>query len=189
MIEEGGDWDRRNRLKVYEGVYLMTIRDFGRAAKLFNDTVSTFTSVELVDYATFVSYAVFTSALALDRVDLDKKVCNLASAPRYVSTGALRLPMLWIYTPPSSPFFMERVCCMQMIASPEMIEVAQERPIVQNYVRALYDCNYGAFFRALGMLAWPMATSPVYVGMPQATNSAFHHANCVAACSGGRGHF
>jgi hypothetical protein len=36
--------------------------------------VSTFTSVELVDYATFVSYAVLTSALALDRVDLAKKV-------------------------------------------------------------------------------------------------------------------
>jgi len=28
MIDEGGDWDRRNRLKVYEGLYCITIRDF-----------------------------------------------------------------------------------------------------------------------------------------------------------------
>ena len=28
MIDDGGDWDRRNRLKVYEGLYLLTIRDF-----------------------------------------------------------------------------------------------------------------------------------------------------------------
>lgn len=28
MIDDGGDWDRRNRLKVYEGLYKLTIRDF-----------------------------------------------------------------------------------------------------------------------------------------------------------------
>lgn len=28
LIDEGGDWDRRNRLKVYRGVYCMFIRDF-----------------------------------------------------------------------------------------------------------------------------------------------------------------
>merc|ERR1719357_2170290 len=28
MLEEGGDWDRRNRLKVYEGLYAMSVRDF-----------------------------------------------------------------------------------------------------------------------------------------------------------------
>ena len=28
LIDEGGDWDRRNRLKVYEGLYCLTIRNF-----------------------------------------------------------------------------------------------------------------------------------------------------------------
>lgn len=28
LIDEGGDWDRRNRLKVYEGLYAITVRDF-----------------------------------------------------------------------------------------------------------------------------------------------------------------
>jgi len=50
MMEEGGDWDRRNRLKVYEGLYSMSIRNFGKAADLFLETVSTFTSYELMDY-------------------------------------------------------------------------------------------------------------------------------------------
>ena len=43
MLEQGGDWDRRNRLKVYEGLYAMAVRDFSSAAKLFLDAVSTFT--------------------------------------------------------------------------------------------------------------------------------------------------
>jgi len=28
LIESGGDWDRRNRLKVYEAYYLVSLRDF-----------------------------------------------------------------------------------------------------------------------------------------------------------------
>jgi 26S proteasome regulatory subunit N7 len=74
MLEEGGDWDRRNRLKVYEGLYAMSIRDFSLAAKLFLDAISTFTSYELMDYVKFVQYTVWISVLALDRSDLHKDV-------------------------------------------------------------------------------------------------------------------
>merc|ERR1712218_680167 len=74
MLEEGGDWDRRNRLKVYEGLYMMSIRDFTAAAKLFLDAVSTFTSYELMEYVRFVEYAVIISMLALDRSELHKEV-------------------------------------------------------------------------------------------------------------------
>ncbi|KAG1671606.1 26S proteasome non-ATPase regulatory subunit 6 [Nymphon striatum] len=74
LIEEGGDWDRRNRLKVYQGVYFMAIRDFKTAANLFLDTVSTFTSYELMEYKSFVHYTVLCSVIALPRVDLVKKV-------------------------------------------------------------------------------------------------------------------
>ena len=74
MLEEGGDWDRRNRLKVYEGLYMMSVRDFTAAAKLFLDAVSTFTSYELMEYVRFVEYAVIISVLALDRSELHKEV-------------------------------------------------------------------------------------------------------------------
>jgi len=74
MLEEGGDWDRRNRLKVYEGLYAMSVRDFSLAAKLFLDAISTFTSYELMDYVKFVEYTVWISVLALDRSNLHKDV-------------------------------------------------------------------------------------------------------------------
>ena len=74
LIELGGDWDRRNRLKVYSGLYAMSVRDFKEAANNFLDTVSTFTSYELMDYHTFIKYTIISSMMALDRKDLTKKV-------------------------------------------------------------------------------------------------------------------
>lgn len=74
LIDEGGDWDRRNRLKVYRGLYCMSVRDFKTAAGLFLDTVATFTSYELMDYKAFVTYTVFCSMIALSRPDLREKV-------------------------------------------------------------------------------------------------------------------
>lgn len=74
LIEEGGDWDRRNRLKVYQGVYSVAIRDFKAAAGFFLDTVSTFTSYELMDYVTFVRYTVYVSLISLPRNELRTKV-------------------------------------------------------------------------------------------------------------------
>ena len=44
MLEEGGDWERRNRLKVYEAVFLLQIRDFKASAALLLDSVATFTA-------------------------------------------------------------------------------------------------------------------------------------------------
>lgn len=74
LIEEGGDWDRRNRLKVYQGVYCVAIRDFKSAANFFLDTVSTFTSYELMDYITFVRYTVYVAMISLPRNELRDKV-------------------------------------------------------------------------------------------------------------------
>ncbi|XP_060583553.1 26S proteasome non-ATPase regulatory subunit 6-like [Ruditapes philippinarum] len=74
LIDEGGDWDRRNRLKVYRGVYCMSIRKFKEAASLFLDTVATFTSYELMDYHSFVTYTVLSSIIELERPTLREKV-------------------------------------------------------------------------------------------------------------------
>jgi len=74
LIEEGGDWDRRNRLKVYQGLYCMVIRDFKEASGYFLDTVSTFTSYELMEYSTFVRYCVYMGIIALPRNQLRDKI-------------------------------------------------------------------------------------------------------------------
>ena len=74
LFEEGGDWERKNRLKVYEGLYCMATRNFKKAASLFLDSISTFTTYELFPYDTFIFYTVLTSVISLDRVSLKQKV-------------------------------------------------------------------------------------------------------------------
>jgi len=74
IVEQGGDWDRRNRLQVYEGIYLLSQRNVQGAADLFLGSVATFTCFELVPYDTLVAYAVLSSMVALDRAALQKKV-------------------------------------------------------------------------------------------------------------------
>jgi hypothetical protein len=37
LIEQGGDWDRRNRLKVYRGLHLLSIRQFAKGGELLLD--------------------------------------------------------------------------------------------------------------------------------------------------------
>ncbi|KAJ3050880.1 26S proteasome non-ATPase regulatory subunit 6 [Rhizophlyctis rosea] len=76
LIEEGGDWDRRNRLKVYEGLYLISIRNFKGAVNQLLETLATFTSTELMEYKDFVKYTVLTAALTLSRPDFKSKVIN-----------------------------------------------------------------------------------------------------------------
>jgi len=74
LMEEGGDWDRRNRLKVYKGLYSLSIREFANAANHFLEAVATFTSYELMDYKTFIIYTILTSMISLKRSDLKDKV-------------------------------------------------------------------------------------------------------------------
>lgn len=74
LVEEGGDWDRRNRLKVYEGLHLLSVRQFKAGGELFLDALSTFTATELIDYKDFVTLTVLSNVLSLGRRDIKKKV-------------------------------------------------------------------------------------------------------------------
>lgn len=74
LIKEGGDWERKNRLKVYEGLNLCMRRNFIAAAQLFISTLSTFTATELMDYSDFVYRTVVLSVLALSRADFGSKI-------------------------------------------------------------------------------------------------------------------
>ncbi|KAJ2921972.1 hypothetical protein H1R20_g15122, partial [Candolleomyces eurysporus] len=76
LIDEGGDWDRRNRLKVYTALHLISTRQFKRAADLFLDALSTFTATEVISFTDFVAMAVISGALCLGRVELKKKVIS-----------------------------------------------------------------------------------------------------------------
>lgn len=76
LNEIGGDWDRRNRLKVYEAHACLAAHDLKGAAKLLLDCVATFTCTELCTYTQFMFYTVITNIIALDRNDLRKKIVN-----------------------------------------------------------------------------------------------------------------
>jgi len=82
FVDKGGDWDRRNRLKVYRGLHLLSIRQFKPASALLIDALSTFTATELLSYNDFVSLTVISGTLTLNRVDLKKKII---SAPEVIS--------------------------------------------------------------------------------------------------------
>ncbi|EMD00138.1 hypothetical protein BAUCODRAFT_119692 [Baudoinia panamericana UAMH 10762] len=76
LVESGGDWDRRNRLKAYEGLHLLTIRAHNLAAPLLLDSLSTFTSTELCPYSSLVVYAALAGAVSLPRREFKSKVVD-----------------------------------------------------------------------------------------------------------------
>jgi 26S proteasome regulatory subunit N7 len=66
-------------LKVYQGLYLLSIRDFKQGGALLLETLSTFTATELVDYEEFVALCILAGVFALGRRDLKKKAGILLS--------------------------------------------------------------------------------------------------------------
>lgn len=76
LVEKGGDWERRNRLGVYDATFLMMSKQFKPAAELFLKATATFTCTELFSYNQFVFYTVMCSMVSLDRVTIRDKVAR-----------------------------------------------------------------------------------------------------------------
>ncbi|KAI5310093.1 hypothetical protein KEM55_001768, partial [Ascosphaera atra] len=93
-VESGGDWDRRNRLKAYQGLHLVTVRNFAAAAPLLLDSLATFTSYELCTYSDLVVFAVIAGTLALKRVDFKSKVVDAPEIRAILGDGEERLSAL-----------------------------------------------------------------------------------------------
>jgi 26S proteasome regulatory subunit N7 len=82
LIDTGGDWDRRNRLKVYEALLFLILRDFKQAAILLYECIATFTCIELCSYEQFMNYVIVACVMCFDRTDLYKK---LITNPQVIS--------------------------------------------------------------------------------------------------------
>ena len=67
---------KKNRLKVYEGLYLLFNRNFKEAGKNFLDALMTFTSYELFDFKTFVFYTAVINIISVDRKTLKEKIID-----------------------------------------------------------------------------------------------------------------
>lgn len=72
----GGDWDRRNRLKVYRALSKMLSRDIKGAAELLIDCIATFSCNEICTYQEFIVYAIMTNVLHLPRPELKEKILD-----------------------------------------------------------------------------------------------------------------
>ena len=94
LVESGGDWDRRNRLKAYNGLYLLTVRDYNTAAPLLLDSLSTFTSYELCSYSDLVVYSVLAGCVSLKRVDFKTKVVDAPEIKAILGDGDDKLSAL-----------------------------------------------------------------------------------------------
>lgn len=76
LIKDSGDWEKKNRLKVYQGLYSIYKKDFKEAGNLFLSALSTFTSYELFDFKTFVLYSAITNIITVDRATLKSSVID-----------------------------------------------------------------------------------------------------------------
>jgi 26S proteasome regulatory subunit N7 len=74
LIDVGGDWDRRNRLKVYEAMHLILCREIRQASTILLECVATFSCVEMMSYNDFMFYAIVCSIISLPRAELRKQV-------------------------------------------------------------------------------------------------------------------
>ena len=70
----GGDWDRRNRLKVYRSLAKLWNRDIATAAPLLLEGMATFSCNELCTYADFLVYALLANLLHLERPAVHEKI-------------------------------------------------------------------------------------------------------------------
>lgn len=86
----GGDWDRRNRLKVYRALQKLLHRDTAAASKLLLDCIATFSCNEICSYADFIGYAILTCMLHLPRPELKEKIID---GPEVLSVSA-EIPMV-----------------------------------------------------------------------------------------------
>ena len=74
LIKAGGDWERKNRLKVYEALSFCARRNFLPASELFISTLSTYTATELMPYDEFVYRSVVLAVLSLARSEFGTKI-------------------------------------------------------------------------------------------------------------------
>lgn len=166
MVESGGDWDRRNRLKAYQGLHLLTTRSYNLAAPLLLDSLSTFTSYELCSYSSLVVYSVLAGSISLKRVDFKSKVVDAPEIKAILGDGDDKLAALSgaVSSGPgagdedmndaSSATPVPAATAVNLTAlgsssAPVEAEVPVDFTPLAGLVRSLYVGNYQAFFLAL----------------------------------------
>ena len=76
LNEEGGDWEKKNKLLVYEGLWLIKKRQLESAAVILLSCVNTFNAPEILPFEQLVFYGVALGMVTLQRKELKGKVID-----------------------------------------------------------------------------------------------------------------
>ena len=170
LVESGGDWDRRNRLKAYKGLHLLTVRSYNLAAPLLLDSLSTFTSYELCSYSSLVVYAVLAGSLSLKRVDFKAKVVDAPEIKAILGDGEEKLPGADEEMKDVSAVTPEKaagIVNLSTLGTGSGTENEAEEPIdfasLASLVNSLYSGNYRNFFQALAGVEEAFLTQDRYL--------------------------
>ncbi|KAL8922372.1 MAG: hypothetical protein Q9208_005225 [Pyrenodesmia sp. 3 TL-2023] len=181
LVDTGGDWDRRNRLKAYQGLHLLTIRSYNLAAPLLLDSLSTFTSYELCSYSALVVYSVLAGSVSLKRVDFKSKVVDAPEIRAILGDGEEKLSALsgaaaagpgagdeeMQDASSATPGPASTVVNLTALGSGQAAAQEAEAPIdftpLAGLVRSLYVGNYRAFFLALAAVEDNFLTQDRYL--------------------------
>lgn len=164
LVESGGDWDRRNRLKAYQGLHLLTTRSYNLAAPLLLDSLSTFTSYELCSYSSLVVYSVLAGSESLKRLDFKTKVVDAPEIRAILGDGEDKLSALSGTTPGTTDGEMKdasstatptpaptavNLPALGSSTAPQEVEAPVDFTPLAGLVRSLYNGHYQSFFLAL----------------------------------------
>ncbi|PKI83817.1 hypothetical protein MVES_002199 [Malassezia vespertilionis] len=164
LIEEGGDWDRRNRLTAYRAVYAASVRNFSESAKLALEALSTFTATELLDYEDFVKLTILMSMVTLPRRELKK----MMESPEVLQTID-SLPHMRAFT--SSLYSSEYAAFFRALADVEQSYLLPSRILslhTQYYVREMRIITFAQLLEsyhkvAIDSMAQAFGVTPAYI--------------------------
>jgi len=179
LVESGGDWDRRNRLKAYEGLHLLTVRSYSLAAPLLLDSLSTFTSYELCTYSNLVVYSVLAGSVSLKRVDFKSKVVDAPEIKAILGDGEDKLLALTgaLSAGPGADADMADASGAPGAAKTAVVNLttlgsSTEQPEAElsvdfsplaQLVSSLYNGEYRLFFQALALVEEQFLTQDRYL--------------------------
>lgn len=163
LVESGGDWDRRNRLKAYHGLHALTVRSHAQAAPLLLDSLSTFTSYELCSYSSLVIYAILAGSVSLKRVDFKSKVVDAPEIKAIVGDAPDKLSAITGQASAGPSAGDEEMADASSSATPvptavnlttlggqQDAEISIDFSPLAKLVKSLYEGDYKNFFGALG---------------------------------------
>lgn len=153
------DWDQKNRLKFFKGLWAVAERRLTAAAELLVEVLPTFEESGFMAYRDLVKYAVITAAVAFDRPTLKAKVQKCLREDYLTCLQSVFLRRNVLIPPP----------IFQIIRSPEVLECIKATAHLEDFINSLYNCRYREFFVALAALEpalkadWLLAPHAVYI--------------------------